>query len=277
MKNRIINIRTKMENKKTRTKPRVKTLENKNSVEIPKEKKKYKRKPKTTKTLEGDDPVKKLLAKPSLRINKPITRSKDVRKKRYDPNKDYTIEEIEATMSLQQIAFCRQFIKSAENRTEAYIYAYPNQNPTNARTSAYQLLQKSHIQKYVELLRADIERVIGVNKHKMIDRLAFVAFTNAAEHLYYDNWELKPLDEIPKEYQWLVDAITVRTSKYGTTVSAKTISKQWAIEMICKVMGYLVPETKTDIVDSNDKLLGSGNVNSLRQALGLDNLEDPTK
>lgn len=62
-------------------------------------------------------------------------------------------------LTKQQKAFCTEYIKNGLNGSQAYLVAYAKtvKSEVTARTNAYKLLQKAHVQKHIEQLQSEIE------------------------------------------------------------------------------------------------------------------------
>ncbi len=88
----------------------------------------------------------------------------------------------EKPLNERQEVFCKEYIYDW-NATRAYQIAFPDSSYNAARSSASTLLTNSNIQAYIKELQADLEKVAGLSRLKVVTEFKKIAFTSIALYL----------------------------------------------------------------------------------------------
>jgi len=106
----------------------------------------------------------------------------------------YLFEEIEVDgLSDKHKLFCMEYIKNGFNGTKAAISAGYNENC--AKETASYLLTHHNIRQYVDELKADLGKRIGISAEMIALEMAKIAFSNV-KSILNDDGTLKPLSEL---------------------------------------------------------------------------------
>lgn len=186
-----------------------------------------------------------------------------MKKKKSD--KDIAIQENEVLaeeleLTEKQKAFCREYIFDW-NATRSYRAAYPDTtNDNSAAASSSALLRNPKIQKYIEDIQKDLEKMAGISRLKVMNEHIKMAFSSIA-HLH-NTWierkEFETLTEDKKaciaeidtkirtEYEYDPDNPKERKPVEVEYVKIKLYDKQKSLDAISKMLGYDAP-SKIDV------------------------------
>lgn len=188
--------------------------------------------------------------------------------KRAKSDKEIAIKENEALteeleLTGKQKAFCREYIFDW-NATRSYRAAYPDTtNDNSAAASASALLRNPKIQKYIDEIQADLEKLAGLSRLKVISEHMKLAFSSIA-HLHNTWIERKDFEALTEEQKACIAEIDTKIRRetewkwseedgkkipmpYDVEyVRIKLYDKQKALDSISKMLGYDAP-TKLDL------------------------------
>jgi phage terminase small subunit len=168
----------------------------------------------------------------------------------------YTKSELEDMLTKKQVAFCKNYILEWHG-TKAAMKAYGSKYNVAASTASM-LLRNPKIKQYIEIIRKDYDRAIGISKAGMINELRKIAYSSV-RHLHNSWIELAEWERIKKEDPDVLDAVESIDTKvekqmaYDEGIGAKVpvkihyvkiklYSKLQAIAEINKMQGYNAPE-----------------------------------
>lgn len=185
--------------------------------------------------------------------------------KRKKSDKDIAIQENEVLaeeleLNEKQKEFCRQYIYDW-NATRSYRAAYPDTtNDNSAAASASALLRNPKIEKYIEDIQMDLEKMAGISRLKVMNEHIKMGFSSIA-HLH-NTWierkEFETLTEDQKaciaeidtkirtEYEYDPDNPKERKPVEVEYVKIKLYDKQKSLDAISKMLGYDAP-SKIDV------------------------------
>ena len=161
----------------------------------------------------------------------------------------------ELELTEKQKAFCKEYIFDW-NATRSYRAAYPDTtNDNSAAASACALLRNTKIQEYIKEIQADLEKLAGLSRLRVINEHMKLAFSSIA-HLH-NTWirrkEFEDLTEDQKdciaeidtkvktEYTYDPDNPKERKPLEVEYVRVKLYDKQKALDSISKMLGYDAP------------------------------------
>lgn len=127
----------------------------------------------------------------------------------------FELKNMKSKLTIKQEKFCLKYLECG-NASEAYRHAYScaNMKPETVNNKACDLLKKGEIRVRVDELQEEAKRKSDITKEEILGLCVKV---------------------IRGE-----DIIDVKR-KTSDTVSAQTISKTWAIERVCKMLGFEAP------------------------------------
>jgi phage terminase small subunit len=158
----------------------------------------------------------------------------------------------EKPLNERQEVFCKEYIYDW-NATRAYQIAFPDSGYNAARSSASTLLTNSNIQAYIKELQADLEKVAGLSRLKVVTEFKKIAFTSIA-HLHNTWVERRKFEELSEDQKSCISEIETRIVKknIGTSddpeivdieqIKVKLHDKQRALDAINKMLGYNEPD-----------------------------------
>ena len=148
-----------------------------------------------------------------------------------------------------QKEFCKEYIYDW-NATRAYKVAYPTiKNDNAAGAAANQLLRNIKIQRYLESIQKDLEKLAGISRMQVLDEFRKIAFSSIA-HLHNTWIERKEFEKLTEDQKACIQEISTQiTSKnIGTRKDPEIVSveyvkiklhdKQKALESVAKMLGY---------------------------------------
>lgn len=147
----------------------------------------------------------------------------------------------------RQKAFCREYIFDWNGRRAAIAAGYSEKT---AAEMAYENLNKPHIKAYIELIQADLEKIAGMSRLRVLREHEKLAFSNIA-HLH-DTWVTrKAFEELSEDQKACIMEIQTQTRTIDTEeggsiqvdfVKIKLYDKHKSLESIAKLLGYNEPE-----------------------------------
>ncbi len=179
--------------------------------------------------------------------------------KKQKSDKEIALEENEVLsgeleLNEKQKAFCREYIFDW-NATRAYRLAYPDTtNDNSAAASASALLRNPKIEKYIDEIQKDLEKLAGLSRLRIINEHMKLAFSSIA-HLHNSWIERKEFESLTNEQKACIAEIDTKTKteyEYNPDsqqkepvrveyVRIKLYDKQKALDSISKMLGYDAP------------------------------------
>lgn len=189
-----------------------------------------------------------------------------MKKKKSD--KDIAIQENEVLaeeleLTEKQKSFCREYIFDW-NATRSYRAAYPDTtNDNSAAASASALLRNPKIEKYIDDIQKDLEKMAGISRLRVMNEHIKMAFSSIA-HLHNTWIERKEFDSLTEEQKACIAEIDTKIQRkiewewneeegkktptpYDVEyVRIKLYDKQKSLDAISKMLGYDAP-SKIDV------------------------------
>ena len=142
-------------------------------------------------------------------------------------------------MQENHIRFADKYFETL-NAKDSAIYAGFSED--TAKQIGYNLLQRDDIQEYLNKLREEYQKKSGINKQRILDEYAKIAFSDIRE-LYSEDNQLLDVKKIDDNVAGSVSSVEVdeMTNKYGEiigyTKKVKLHNKLAALDSLGKVLG----------------------------------------
>jgi phage terminase small subunit len=171
----------------------------------------------------------------------------------------------ETDLTEKNKVFCREYILDW-NGSRAYKVAYPDVTDGSARARAVDLLTNINIQKYIESIQKELEKVAGISRLKVINEHIKLAFSSIAN--LHDTWikrrEFESLTEDQKSCIAEIDTKIKTEYEYNPEtderepirveyVRVKLYDKQKALDSISRMLGYDAAN-KLDLTSKGEKI-----------------------
>lgn len=156
-------------------------------------------------------------------------------------------------LTAKQKRFCEEYVVDWNSTRAAIAAGY-------SKKTAYSIgnenLKKPEIKKYIDDIKDDLERMCNISAIQIVNELKKIAFSDATG--LRDGWmSLKDFKLLTDDQKSCIQEITSIKTKDGKEhVKIKTYSKDKAIEILNKMLGYHAP-TKVDHTTKGDKLPSS--------------------
>ena len=125
------------------------------------------------------------------------------------------------------------------NGTKAYLKYYPNSSDETAATEFYKILRKPKVAEYAEEKKKLLAEDLNLTSEKILQEIKNWAYSDITETLTLD---LDDIQQLPPEIRRLITSYKKSEIKLGestkTTVELKFVSKEKAMEMIQKHIGF---------------------------------------
>ena len=188
-----------------------------------------------------------------MKRTKPRKKSKVVKQEKPVDNKVYTLRELKGMLTEKQKVFCHEYIRDWNGSRAARAAKYAEDS---SRITANKLLTKANIQQYINHIRTDIAKEVGISKIGLLSILKNHAEANMSD-LLKDWITRKDLEMLKEQNPQLIKAIKTVDTKIIETVINKELynieyvkvtlyDSQKAISEIFKAMGWYEPE-KVDL------------------------------
>lgn len=153
--------------------------------------------------------------------------------------------------------FCREYIFDW-NGSRSYKVAYPDVTDGTARANASELLTKTNIQAYIELIQKDLEKLAGISRLKVINEHLKIAYSTIA-HIHNTWIELKDFEALTDDQKACIEEISTKKQhktvwEFSTDegknvpidytveyVKIKLYDKQKSLDAINRMLGYDAP------------------------------------
>ncbi|MCZ2085364.1 MAG: terminase small subunit [Flavobacteriales bacterium] len=175
------------------------------------------------------------------------TKIKKIGDRKQNGKKDVVIEdeldEITVELTDQQMLFCQQYVANNLNGTKAAIKA--GYTEANAGVHASRLLSNDNIKKYVEVLKKDLGKRIGITADMIALELAKIGFADVRK-FYTENNSLQNINELNDEAAGAISSVEVfeefegqgeNRQLIGFTRKVKMHDKVRSLESLAKMIG----------------------------------------
>jgi phage terminase small subunit len=153
----------------------------------------------------------------------------------------------------KQKIFCQEYIYDY-NGSRSYKAAYKNVNDATARANASDLLTKTNILTYIDMLKTQLAEMAGISPLMVIREHKKIAFSSIA-HLHNTWIELKEFEELSDEQKQSIQEIETKKIKKVeweyNEVQKKKVRVPYEVEYV-KIKLY----DKIRSLDSINKMLG---------------------
>lgn len=159
-------------------------------------------------------------------------------------------------LTIKQENFCNKYIETG-NASEAYRFAYDcsKMTPDSINVTASQLLKNPKITLRLDQIQKELREKSNISKEKVLEKLRAIAFSDIRNYLNFDGRtiQFKSFKTLTDEQIKAIEGI----KKSKTGIELKLHGKSWAIERICKMLGYDSP-AKNEITGKDGKDLYPG-------------------
>lgn len=137
-------------------------------------------------------------------------------------------------LSIAEMRFCDAII-AGKTADEAHFDAYGSSIAKNGWANSSRKLAQPHIQRRIMELRLGLEKSVQVDRERIVEEMADVAFANVADYLDYDSESvrIKPLAELTRRQARAVKNVTAEKGR----ISLEFHDKIAAIRQLCAVLG----------------------------------------
>lgn len=140
-------------------------------------------------------------------------------------------------MTNKQERFCEEYIKDL-NATQAAIRA--GYSDKRASEQAYQLLQKTTVQKKIKSLQSEVSNRNKIEVDDIVKYLVDTLMVDPTE-IYNEDGSLKPLSEMSKAARMSIKSIKKKTTRKGDVsqeeMTIELFSKEGAADKLMKHLG----------------------------------------
>ena len=137
-------------------------------------------------------------------------------------------------LSIAEMRFCDGIIagKTAE---DAHFDAYGSSVPRNGWSNSSRKLAQPHIQQRIVELRMGIEKSMRIDRERIVEEMADVAFANVSDYLDYDSESvrIKPMRDLTRRQARAIKNVTAEKGR----ISLEFHDKIAAIRQLCAVLG----------------------------------------
>jgi phage terminase small subunit len=167
-------------------------------------------------------------------------------------------------LTMRQRKFCEEYIFDW-NATRSYQAAYANvKNANTAGVMAHRLLRNGKVQKFIEDIQQDLEKLSGISRMRVINEHMKLAFSSIA-HLHNTWIQRRDFEQLTDAEKACISEISTQTRNMvaddgsGVTISVdfvkiKLYDKQKALDSISKMLGYEAP-VRTELTGKDGKPL----------------------
>lgn len=138
------------------------------------------------------------------------------------------------------------------NASESAIYA--GFSADTARQQGWQLLQREEVQEYLQKLRTEYQEQSGINKQRILDEYAKIAFSDVRE-LFSETNTLLRIGDIDDNMAGAImsvesDEIFMQGQTIGETKKVKLYNKLQALDSLGKVLGIFEKDNEQSKINS---------------------------
>lgn len=144
-------------------------------------------------------------------------------------------------LTIKQETFCNAYVETG-NASEAYRRAFSCDNMKDSviNVKASQLLNKGKIAVRVRELQAELKKKSDITKDRILDDLEAILDAKITDYLTFNRGAItfKSFEVLTEKQIKAVESI--KEGKFG--IELKLHGKSWAIDRICKMLGYDAPQ-----------------------------------
>lgn len=172
------------------------------------------------------------------------------RSNKFDPNKQYTLAQLERMMTTKQKLLCRAYV-THWNKTKAAISA--GYSEKSASAIAIEALNKPLLQRYCDIITGEFEKLCEVSKAKVVQEHMKIAFSSFQD--LQDGWmDLKDFEDLTDAQKSCIKSVERNKTEFGEKVKIELHSKQNSLDAISKLLGYYTPEKQAISVETSSFL-----------------------
>jgi len=121
-------------------------------------------------------------------------------------------------------------------KVDAYRFAYPKANDNSVKSGAYKVYNRSDVQKYLDIKRAEHTKKADLKAERIIFEEMQLAFHNVADA--FRNGTVLPPEELPESLQRALTSFRVKEDPLGNlTYEYKFNDKGRALERLSRIIG----------------------------------------
>ena len=137
-------------------------------------------------------------------------------------------------LSIAEMRFCDGII-AGKTADEAHFDAYGSSVAKNGWANSSRKLAQPHIQQRIMELRMGLEKSMRIDRERIVEEMADVAFANVSDYLDYDSESvrIKPLAELTRRQARAVKNVTAEKGR----ISLDFHDKIAAIRQLCAIFG----------------------------------------
>jgi phage terminase small subunit len=156
------------------------------------------------------------------------------RKKRSYSNNAIRDENLTKNLSIQEIRFC-EAVARGESAEEAHFKAYGSSITRTGWTNSGRIMARPQIQQRILEIQMGLEKDLRVDRERIAEEMADVAFANVVDYLDYDGESvtIRPLKELTKRQARAIKNVTAEKGR----ISLEFHDKIAAIRQLCAVLG----------------------------------------
>lgn len=170
-------------------------------------------------------------------------------------------------LTMKEKIFCENYIYDW-NATRSYLVAYPTtKNADTAAVLAHRKLRKGKVQSYIAEIQADLEKIAGISRMKILNEHMKLAFSSIAD--MHNTWiKRKDFESLTNDQRACIAEIDTKVKteyEYNSEtkekepiaveyIRIKLYDKQKALDSISKMLGYDAP-VKTELTGKDGKPL----------------------
>lgn len=149
-------------------------------------------------------------------------------------------------LSDQQERFCHEYIIDLNATQAATRAGYAKRS---AGQHAFKLLKNDQVQKLIQQLQAERAVRTDTEADKVIQEIKLIAFSQIGDYLTFSKSGviLKASETIPIEKQRAIAYVQEVTTEKGGRLAFKLHSKTTALDLLCRHLGLLEPDTNITI------------------------------
>jgi len=170
-----------------------------------------------------------------------------------DKDTNARAQELLKKLNQRHRLFCHEYIIDWNGARAAREAGY---KPDNANITASKLLTNPNIKEYIEIIKEDVAKEVGISKIGLLKNLKVLATSNIAD--FYSDWiKREDFEKLKEDNPQILEAIQEISTKTEVKnmnddmieveyVKIKLYDKRLAIQDIFKAMGWNAPD-KVDV------------------------------
>lgn len=143
-------------------------------------------------------------------------------------------------LTKKQEDFCNNFMETG-NASEAYrrSYSCDNMKAETVNRKAIEVFQNGKVTARIKVLQDDLKAHSDIKKNAILEELSAIAFSEIREYIVFNGKKItfKPFDKLTNRQAKAIESI----KKGRNGIELRLHGKSWAIERICKMLGFDAP------------------------------------